>query len=194
MRQRTNHHWFRYWLVAWTAPSHYLKQWWIIVNWTLRNKLQWNFNRNSNIFIQENALEHVVCEMDDISSRPQCVKQTNHYLGSLLQDFSISSMLSPMYLQSYTESLISACQSGVNDCKKYHINVYLLFHLAIPSNAVGWGVYRFVSIRFSGSWPSSSRLTKSPMWTSLCFRGYFLTTKKIHVCTALQHIVHLQKG
>ena len=61
------------------APSHYLKQCWIIVNLTLRNKLQWNFNRNSNIFIQENALEHVVCEMGSILSRPQCVK-FNHSL------------------------------------------------------------------------------------------------------------------
>ena len=30
------------------------------------NKLQWNFNRNSNIFIQENAFENVVCEMASI--------------------------------------------------------------------------------------------------------------------------------
>ena len=29
-------------------------------------KLQWNFNRNSNIFIQENALENVVCQMASI--------------------------------------------------------------------------------------------------------------------------------
>ena len=43
------------------------------VNWTIRNKLQWNFNGNSNIFIQENALENVVCEMASILSRPQCV-------------------------------------------------------------------------------------------------------------------------
>ena len=50
------------------------KKCWIIVHWTLRNKLQWNLNRNSNIFIQENALEHVVCEMASILSRPQCVK------------------------------------------------------------------------------------------------------------------------
>ena len=42
-----------------------------IVYWTLRNKLPWNFNRNSNIFIQENALEDVVCEMASILSRPQ---------------------------------------------------------------------------------------------------------------------------
>ena len=29
-------HLFRLWLVAYSAPSHYLHQWWIIVNWTLR--------------------------------------------------------------------------------------------------------------------------------------------------------------
>ena len=38
------------------------------------NKLQWNFNRNYNIFIQENAFESVVCERAAILSRPQCVK------------------------------------------------------------------------------------------------------------------------
>ena len=65
--------WLIHWLVAWTASSHYLKQCWIIVNWTLRNKRQWKFSRNSNFFIQENALEHVVCETAAILSRPQCV-------------------------------------------------------------------------------------------------------------------------
>ena len=63
-----------HWLVAWTAPCHYLKQCWNIVNWTLGNKLQWNFNRNSNIFIEDNTFENVVCEMLFISSWPQCVK------------------------------------------------------------------------------------------------------------------------
>ena len=43
------------------------------VNKTLRNKLQWNWNRNSNIFIEENAFESVVCEKAAIMSRPQCV-------------------------------------------------------------------------------------------------------------------------
>ena len=60
--------------MAWPAPSHYLNQCWIIVNWTLRNKLQWNLNQNSNILIQENALESVVCETAAILSRPQWVK------------------------------------------------------------------------------------------------------------------------
>ena len=29
------------------------------VSWTLRNKLQWNLNLNSNIFFQQNAFEDV---------------------------------------------------------------------------------------------------------------------------------------
>ena len=49
-----SHHWFRKWLVDWPVPSHYLTQCWDIVNWPLRN-IQWNFNRNSYIFIPENA-------------------------------------------------------------------------------------------------------------------------------------------
>ena len=40
------------------AKPHYLNQCWNIFNCTLRNKLQWNFNLNSYIFIQENALEN----------------------------------------------------------------------------------------------------------------------------------------
>ena len=46
---------------------------WNIDNCTLRNKFQWNSKRNSNIFIQENAPENVVCEMASILSRPRCV-------------------------------------------------------------------------------------------------------------------------
>ena len=73
MRQWSNQHWFRQWLVACSAPSHYQNQCWNIVNKTLRNKLQWIFSRNSNIFIQENAFESVVCEKVAILSRPQWV-------------------------------------------------------------------------------------------------------------------------
>ena len=58
--------------------------WWIIVNWTIRNKLQRNSNRNSKIFIQENALEHVVCEMASILSRHQCVNGRWAYIISRL--------------------------------------------------------------------------------------------------------------
>ena len=40
MRRWINHHCFRLWLVAWMAPSHYLKQCWNVVNRTLWNKFQ----------------------------------------------------------------------------------------------------------------------------------------------------------
>ena len=46
-----------------SSPSHNLNQYWNILNWTPRYKLQWNLNRNSYIFIQENAFKDVVCEM-----------------------------------------------------------------------------------------------------------------------------------
>ena len=35
-------HWFKKRLVACSAPRHYLNQSWVIVSWTLTNKLQWN--------------------------------------------------------------------------------------------------------------------------------------------------------
>ena len=50
-------------------PSHYLNQCCDIVNWTLRNKLQWNFNQNTKLFIHANASENIICEMVAILSR-----------------------------------------------------------------------------------------------------------------------------
>ena len=67
------HHWFRLWLVAYLTASHYLTQCWNSVNWTLGKWLQWNFNWNSYIFIEENALENVVCKMAAILFQLQCV-------------------------------------------------------------------------------------------------------------------------
>ena len=58
----------RHQVIIWTIAGR-------IVNWTHGNKLQWNFNRNSNIFIQENASKHVVWKAAAILSRPQCVKR-----------------------------------------------------------------------------------------------------------------------
>ena len=62
-------HWFRKWLVAYSALSHYLNQCWGIVNWTLTNKLHWKFNQNTKLFIHENASENSVCEKAAILSR-----------------------------------------------------------------------------------------------------------------------------
>ena len=66
-------HWFRWWLVTYSTPSYYLNQWWVIVNWTLRNKLQWDFSKKTKLFIHENASEIIVCEMAAILSRGRWV-------------------------------------------------------------------------------------------------------------------------
>ena len=52
----------------------------ILLIWTPRNKFQWNRNRNSYAFIQENALENVVRKMASILSQPQCVKMLTPFL------------------------------------------------------------------------------------------------------------------
>ena len=44
-----------------------------IVNWTLRNKLQWNFKQNTRLFINKNAFENIVCEIAVILSRERWV-------------------------------------------------------------------------------------------------------------------------
>ena len=48
----------------------YLNQCWFIVYWTHTNKLQWNFNPNSNFFIEEIAFWNIVCKMGAICPDP----------------------------------------------------------------------------------------------------------------------------
>ena len=55
-----------------------------IVNCTVRNKLQWNFKRNSNIFIQVNAPENGVCEMASILTLHQSVSRYFTYFTQIL--------------------------------------------------------------------------------------------------------------
>ena len=86
-----------WWLVAWSTPSHYLNQCWHIVNWTLRNKLQWNSNQNTKLFIHENAFQNVIWEMAAILFRRRWVNAqgqdiswlhlTCTALSSVRQDF-----------------------------------------------------------------------------------------------------------
>ena len=57
------------------VPCHYLKLWWLVINWTHRNKLHWNFIQNTVISIQQNVFENVFCKMAAILSPPQCVNQ-----------------------------------------------------------------------------------------------------------------------
>ena len=62
-----------------SAPSHYLNQCWGFVNWTLRNKLQWNFNQDTKLFIHENAYENIVCEMAALLSKAKWVKLSSKF-------------------------------------------------------------------------------------------------------------------
>ena len=52
-------------------PEYHLKHCWLIVHWTLGNKFQWNLNKNTPIFIQENGFEQVICKMTAICFLPQ---------------------------------------------------------------------------------------------------------------------------
>ena len=54
-------HLFRQGLVAYAAPSHYLNECWVIVNWNPRKQYQWNFNQNTKLFIPEIASQIIVC-------------------------------------------------------------------------------------------------------------------------------------
>ena len=48
-----SHHWFRLWLVACTATSHYLNQCWHVADWTRWNKFRCDFNQICTISKQE---------------------------------------------------------------------------------------------------------------------------------------------
>ena len=52
--------------IIWTSAG-------ILLNGPLQTNFSEILNWNSNIFIQENAVENVVCEMAAILSQPQCV-------------------------------------------------------------------------------------------------------------------------
>ena len=51
------------------APSHYLNQWLLIANWTLRNKLQWNFNKKKKHF----SLKKMTFKMSSVKLPPFCL-------------------------------------------------------------------------------------------------------------------------
>ena len=48
--------------VAWSVPSHYLNQYWNIVDSAPKNGLRWGLELNLYIFIQESAFGNV-CEV-----------------------------------------------------------------------------------------------------------------------------------
>ena len=67
------HQWIVSALVQVMAPSHYLNWCRVIANWTPGNKLQWNFDQDTKLFIHENASENVVWEMATILFRERWI-------------------------------------------------------------------------------------------------------------------------
>ena len=66
---KLSHHWFRKWLVACSAPNHYLNQCWLIVDLTPgTNSSESKYNK----FYTRNGWENVVCKIATILSGPQC--------------------------------------------------------------------------------------------------------------------------
>ena len=66
---RLPQHWFRSWLVACSAPSHYLHRCWLVVNCTPVDKFQWHWNGNYIICIKIVRLKMASVEIAAILSR-----------------------------------------------------------------------------------------------------------------------------
>ena len=64
---------FRWWLFALSVPSYYLIQCWITIGCDHRNLFQWHLRQNTITFIDGNAFENVDRKMTAILFRPQCV-------------------------------------------------------------------------------------------------------------------------
>ena len=93
-------------------PSHYLNQCWDIVNWTLKNKLQWNLNQNTKLFIRENALENVIWKMAAMLSQPQCVDVVDHYWGSSTVIWLLYAMITHPTADSQCSPIKESCDNG----------------------------------------------------------------------------------
>ena len=74
----------------------------------LETNFEWKFNRNSNIFILQNALENVVCKMASILSLPQCVNTkgqkcrelwSNHKKRQIYYHFLIQERIPHIYVK-----------------------------------------------------------------------------------------------
>ena len=87
------------------------------VNWTLRNKAQWNINRNSYIFIQENVSENVVGKMAAMLSRPQCV-------NGLCLLVNGKTSLTPHVVLPLFVTRFSACTGGISFTFMSPLNLY----------------------------------------------------------------------
>ena len=81
----------------------------------IENKLQWNWNRNSNIFIQEFAFENVVCKMTSILSRPKWVKRNDTNMPAIVM----------YYRRLFPETLLISLRYEMGRCGLNGITVFI---------------------------------------------------------------------
>ena len=101
---------------AWSAPSHYLNQYWNIVDSAPINGLRWGLEPNLYIFIQESAFENVVCEVAAVCLGQNVLKEKNNRRDR---------WLSLLWTLDYDMTLI------VIDVAFYFPSGYILFYLII---------------------------------------------------------------
>ena len=89
-------------LQACPAPNHYLNQCWLIVNYTLRNKLQWNLHQNSKFFNEVNAFENVVCNFPAKFSMGRWVGVQMTAMTGSLRHLSLIDTRGPFYQHGLT--------------------------------------------------------------------------------------------
>ena len=134
-------HGFRKWLVAYSAPSHYLNQCCFIVNWPARSKLQWNFNQNTKVFIREIASENIVCGVAIVLSGGRWVKLQNCPIVLHRMWWHIDRN----YARSISLNGLRPIQNGrhfldeiSNAFSKYHWSLFLRVQLTISQHWFAW--------------------------------------------------------
>ena len=118
----------------WSAPSHYLNRCWCIVNWTLSNKLQWNFNRNSNIFIKENAFWSVVCE------------KAVFLCHNVLKPYDVLHVIAVHPWKPIHYSLHCTCYLCKQQVGSLHVYCYITAHLFWFYSSYHWGLRKMADI------------------------------------------------
>ena len=86
-------------VVANTVLAFHINQCWANTNWTLTNKIQWNFNQNTERFIHENASENTSVKWRSCCPGGRWVKRTTspgwHHTGFTAHHVTGSSIVCP---------------------------------------------------------------------------------------------------
>ena len=58
-----------------------------VVNWTIKDNIEWNFAQNTKSFIQDTSLENAICKMAVTLSKSRCVNNTVAVIICLYKTF-----------------------------------------------------------------------------------------------------------